>query len=248
MIPIYLCDDQINFLNEITQIVEKITLINNFNFNIKLVTQNPDELLINLETYPKQGIYFLDVDLGDTVINGFELGSKIRTLDPRGFIIYVTTHDELLYETFKYRLEALDYIIKDNVEKMWESINSCLSDVNKRLTLDSRDLRQYFAVEKGANTTYVPMEDIIYIKTTPKKHVIALITKDEIIEFYGNLSNIEKKLDKSFLRVHRSFIINTNYIKSCDYRKKILYLNHNKTCDIARNKIKQVKSELERRI
>lgn len=241
MIPIYLCDDQISFLNEITKIVEKITVINEFNFYIKSFTQNPNIMLESLKFSPKQGIYFLDVDLGNNIMNGFELGEKIREIDPRGFIIYVTTHDELLLETFKYRLEALDYIIKDDVNNMWESLEGCLKAINQRLLQDPRDNRDYFAVQKGSYTNYIPFEDIIYFETSTRKHVIALIAKEETIEFYDNLSDIERRLSGNFLRVHRSFLVNINHIKSFDYRGRRLLLNHNKSCDVSRNKIKELK-------
>lgn len=244
MIPIYLCEDQREFLDDITQLVEKITIINDFHFNIKLATQNPGELYEIIKESPQQGIYFLDVDLGKSVMNGFELGKKIRAIDPRGFIIYVTTHDELLLETFKYRLEALDYIVKDEPEKLSESITACLEEINKRMASDLRESREYFAVEKGARTTYVPVEEILYFETTSKKHVIAIVTKDVVIEFYGNLSDIEGKLGKDFLRVHRSYLVNIIHIKFCDYKKRELYLSFDRKCDIARGKFKEMFQKL----
>ena len=51
------------------------------------------------------GIYFLDVDLKSD-INGIKLGSKIREKDTRGFIIFTTTHLEMSYFAFKYKVEA----------------------------------------------------------------------------------------------------------------------------------------------
>lgn len=49
-------------------------------------------------------------------MNGFELAQEIRKFDPRGFIIFITTHAELSYMTFTYKVEALDYIIKDDID------------------------------------------------------------------------------------------------------------------------------------
>lgn len=194
-------------------------VINDFHFKIKLATHNPEELYEIVAKAPQQGIYFLDVDLGEDVMNGFELGKRIRAIDSRGFIIYVTTHDELLPETFKYRLEALDYIVKDEPEKLNASITACLEAINKRMASDLRENREYFSVEKGARITYVPVEEIVYFETTAKKHVIAVVTKNDVIEFYGNLFEVEGKLGKGFLRVHRSYLVNSIHIKFCDHKK-----------------------------
>ena len=45
-------------------------------------------------------------------MSGLELAVKLREYDPRGFIVFITAHDDMMFETFRYRLEALDYIVK----------------------------------------------------------------------------------------------------------------------------------------
>ena len=39
-------------------------------------------------------------------INGIKLGSEIRKYDPIGNIIFVTSHSELTYLTFVYKVSA----------------------------------------------------------------------------------------------------------------------------------------------
>lgn len=247
MIPIYLCDDQESILSELKELIDRIIMIHDLPFRIELATTDPDELLRHLQQAPAQGIYFLDVDLGLNKMNGFELGQKIREVDSRGFLIYVTTHEELLSETFKHRLEALDYIIKNQVDILNASIFACLSAISQRLANDKRETRQYFRVEKGARTDYVPMEEIIYFETSHKKHVVTLHTKDSTIEFYGSLNEVEEKINQDFFRVHRAFLVNSQHIRSCDYKEKRVYLSAGKNCDIARSKIKQMRQLLEER-
>ncbi|MDY4306465.1 hypothetical protein SNF32_00085 [Enterococcus mundtii] len=47
-----------------------------------------------------------------------ELGKQIRQYDPTAKIIFVTTYTDFVYLTFLYKVEALDYIIKDNEEQL----------------------------------------------------------------------------------------------------------------------------------
>ena len=49
------------------------------------------------------GCYFLDIQL-EVDINGIKLGSEIRKYDPIGNIIFVTSHSELTYLTFVYKV------------------------------------------------------------------------------------------------------------------------------------------------
>ena len=61
---------------------------------------------------PCCGIYFPDVDL-KAPINGMKLGEEIRKLDSSPFLIYVTIHEYMMRESFRRKLMALDFIIKD---------------------------------------------------------------------------------------------------------------------------------------
>lgn len=112
-------------------------MIEDYDFTVETVTTSPQEIVAALSSNPRQGIYFLDVDLKDETMNGFELGKQIRSLDTRGFIVYVTSHSELLTETFKYRLETLDYIPKEDEKHMLERIALCLADINERCKMTS---------------------------------------------------------------------------------------------------------------
>ena len=55
------------------------------------------------------------------------MAEKIRDIDSLGYIIFITTHSELTYLTFKYRVEAMDFILKDNVNEIDFRINECLT-------------------------------------------------------------------------------------------------------------------------
>ena len=122
MISIHICEDDPTILTFLQKKITDICMIEDYDFTVETVTTSPQEIVAALSSNPRQGIYFLDVDLKDETMNGFELGKQIRSLDTRGFIVYVTSHSELLTETFKYRLETLDYIPKEDEKHMLERI------------------------------------------------------------------------------------------------------------------------------
>ena len=114
MIPVYICDDEETARVSIQRELEKEILIEGYDMQIVCAAGTPEELLNSLEEPAKRGIYFLDVELKGCKMNGFSLGQEIRKRDARGFLIYVTAFRELAFETFRYHLEALDYIVKEN--------------------------------------------------------------------------------------------------------------------------------------
>ena len=112
----------------------------------------------------RRGIYFLDIDLKDSKYTGFTLGQAIRREDPRGFLVYVTAFGELAFETFRYQLEALDYIVKDDREKMFAGIRKCLASVVERMQNEKDDTREYFTVKFMDTVRHIPMDEILFFE------------------------------------------------------------------------------------
>ena len=231
-------------LKQISKLVQNFCMIEDLDFKISLASDNPKELLKHITANSKQGIYFLDVNLEDDVFDGFKLGKKIREIDPRGFLIYISTHEELLPETFTYHLEAMDYILKDNPEQMIQRVHSSLLTINTLLTHNQSENPDFFTVKSSSRTIHVPLSSIDYFETTHKKHIIGLVTSEEYIEFYGNLTTIEHKLSTSFIRTHQSYLVSIDSIKYIDKKNKLVILNNKSTCLLARSKIKEINSIL----
>lgn len=104
MLNVYVCEDNPKQLKSIETIINDFIIIHNLDMQITLATTKPDELLRNVSDSPQTGMYFLDVDLKSNM-NGLTLAKEIRKYDPRGFIVFITTHAELTYLTFYTKLK-----------------------------------------------------------------------------------------------------------------------------------------------
>ena len=56
---------------------------------------------------------FLDLELGDE--NGFDIAEQIVLMNNDAIIIFVTSHENLVYEAFRFR--PLGYIVKDRFDR-----------------------------------------------------------------------------------------------------------------------------------
>lgn len=241
MVPIYICEDQPEILNQLEESIRNIIMIEEFDFKVVLATKSPEELLQRLKSQRTKGIYFLDIEFPKESINGFELGKEIRKLDSRGFLIYITTHNELLPETFSYQLEALDYILKDNPARLKQHLKKALLTIQNLLGNESLEEREMFTVESASRILHVPVDTIEYFETSYKKHNVALITSDQYIEFHGNLTQLEERLSSGFIRTHQSYLVNRSKIQNVDKKRRIILLKNGGTCLVSRNKIKELK-------
>ncbi|OJV63143.1 MAG: hypothetical protein BGO41_10625 [Clostridiales bacterium 38-18] len=243
MISIYLCEDQDLQLEQISQIIENHILIENLDMSIALKAKSPTQLLSAIEGNKTSNIYFLDVDLRSSM-NGIELAEAIRKSDPRGFIIFVTTHSEMSHLTFKYKVEALDFIIKGDLSTLKRQVISCLDNITQKLALASPELQKRFNLRTKDKTVNVAYDDIYFFETAYAAHKIVMHCKSQIIEFNGNLSDIVDQLDDYFVRCHRSFIVNLTYVNQIDHTKKMLHLKNGQTCIASTKGLRLLKQRL----
>lgn len=237
MLNIFVCEDSDAQRQTITQTICNTILIEEMDMQLVLDTKDPYALLEKVKTSQNTGIYFLDIDLKSDM-NGMKLAQQIRLFDPRGFIIFITAHSELSYMTFQYRVEAMDFILKDCSSEMKVKIRECLLNAMERYTLQTNKIHKVYTIEVGGRKISVDYDDIIFFETSNNIHKVILHAKDRQIEFFGTLKEISNTLDDNFVRCHRSFLINRNNINQIDTKKRIIYFTNGEMCLMSTRKMK----------
>lgn len=237
MLRIFVCEDNKEQRERFAKIIQDITLIENFDMELTMTTAKPDDILNYLSENDISGLYFLDIDLKSS-INGIELAAKIRQSDPRGFIVFITTHSEMSYLTFIYKVEAMDYIIKDNYNNIKERIHQCIVDAHKKYSAKATDLQKVFSMKADDKIINVEYSKILFFETSSTIHKVIVHTLDRQIEFYAKLKDIESKLDSRFYRCHKSFIVNKDNIREIDLNNRCLKMVNGQTCLISTRMMK----------
>lgn len=154
----------------------------------------------------KYDLFLLDIQLKD--YSGYELAKQIRNIDKYKLtpIIFITAIPTGELKAFK-EIHCYDYIIKPfEKEKVKELIGTILNhgvkDKKEELTLKIKQ-RQYIYVLKQS--------EIIYIESNNKNLSIVTIKEKTKLSNYS-LKTILTELGPNFVRCHRSFIINIEYI------------------------------------
>lgn len=229
MLKVFICEDDKKQLDRFNKYVENIIFSEDLDMDISLVTNDPYDILHFLKDNSVNGLYILDVDL-KTSINGIELAEKIRKYDPRGFIVFITTHCEMSHLTFKYRVEAMDYIIKDDYKEVKNRIKECLLNAYSKYTSLNNNVQKIFTVEIEGRTISIEHDSILFFETSHTPHKIILHAKSRRVEFYSKLKDIEKELDDDFCRCHESFIVNKNNIEKINKTKRIISMVNGQEC------------------
>lgn len=225
MIKIAVCDDDRDFSARLKSLIDKYFTDQAAEFNITIFNSGTGFLSDNTD----YNAVFLDIDMPD--MGGFEIAEQLCS---DTLIIFVTTHDELVYSSLKFR--PFRFIRKAYLE---EELYETLDDVNKEIL--RLDANKKFMLHTKNGGVLLDVNNIEYIEIYT--HSIQVYTAgSEILECYGSLSALEKQLnDYDFVRTHKSYLVNCRYIFSIEKNRIIL---DNKTeIPLSRYKAEEVKSK-----
>ncbi|MFS7238097.1 LytR/AlgR family response regulator transcription factor [Carnobacterium divergens] len=240
MTELFICEDNPAIAKQITAHAANVIEENQLDFSIKLTTSNPTTLLNIVKSSKEPGVYFLDIDLGSNVMNGLELAQKIRELDPRGFIIFITSDTEKFQHTFKYKIEALDYIVKQDTDNLERRLLECLTTIISRNP--SSNEQSQFSIKDGTRIITEKYKNILFFEVSSKVHKIKMHSLTKQAEFYGSLKNVETELLKhNFFRCHQSYLINLTNVKEVDVKNRFVYMINGQKCEVSYRALTELK-------
>lgn len=233
MIPVYICDDEETVRTHLEHIISKQILILDADMGPVRIFDNPEALLTaqRLDTVP--AVYFLDIDFPGTM-NGLQLAQRLRQFDPRGFIVFITGYNDLAFETFRLRLEALDYIVKGDSDSMAVRVRECLESVQQRLNSERPGQSAYCTIRLFDTVRHIPLHEILYFEAMGFRHTLCLHMDHELLEFNSSLDAFSKQLGDDFWRCHRSFLVNRARIRSVRLGEQLVELDDGSTCQLSR--------------
>jgi len=242
MVPIIICEDDDLQRNVIEDIIKKDIMIENYDMKIQLSSSNVNDILNYIEKNKNiQGIYFLDIDFKQK-INGIELASIIRKNDVDSKIIFITSYYEMWNLTFSYKIEALDFIKKEDKEILIKKIKNCLKN-SYDYYIQKNDNINRLSLKVNNELRFFDLDNIYFFETTSTPHKINMHLNENFILFNGSLKDIEKK-SKNFLRVHKSILVNKNNIALIINSEQKIIMKNGEECIISRQGLKLLKKVL----
>ncbi|MCL2360488.1 MAG: LytTR family DNA-binding domain-containing protein [Defluviitaleaceae bacterium] len=238
MLHILICEDDIRQRIYMESVVKEHITTKDDEMKLALSSSSPAQILAYTKAHPdKGGLYFLDIDLQHDEMNGIELGAEIRGIDPLAKIVFVTTHSELAHLTFKHKISALDYIVKDRPEEIEMRIHECIKEAHRRYLQEKHEQMKYFKVDANGEVWSIPYDDILFFETHVNiRHRVIIHTENGKIDFRGFLGEIEK-LVPEFFRSHKSYLLNIDKISYIDKLTKEAVMPNGKRALVAQKKI-----------
>jgi two-component system LytT family response regulator len=226
MIRCIAIDDEPLALRQVKNYIERIEKL-----DLVALCSNAIEAKELLKT-EQVDLLFVDINMPD--INGIDF---VRGLTDPPLVIFTTAYSEYALEGF--RLNAVDYLLKpfsfDDFSRAAEKACSLrelhrmrderAASVSTIESIDeATDNNDYISIKSDYKVNLVRYNDIIYIESVGEYIRLHLKDGSKLTTLF-RLKNMETELpQKKFMRVHRSYIVNIDYVSS--FARGKIYLSN----------------------
>lgn len=187
---IFLCDDEPEILSYLARSIQTYlpeSVISAFGSGSALLAALPKK---------RCDILLLDIDMPE--ISGLDIAKYLINLSNKPLLVFVTSHDELVYDSLLYH--PFGFIRKAYLEQELEKL---LSDCRQELV--SRE--KHFCFRGTLGTVRLRMSEIFYFEADG--NYLKVFAKEGNYRFRDTLTSVEKALtDSGFVRVHKGFLVN----------------------------------------
>lgn len=225
-----ICDDIDSVCEYLENFLEKISKQRNIPIEYDTYCSG-DEFISVLSTKCYDCI-FLDIEIGTT--NGIDVSRYLRENlnNNTTEIIYISQHSQYTIDLFDY--DPIAFLLKPFDENLLlKAFNKFL----KRMGISE----EVYIVKTGYDIKRIPLNSILYFES--RDHKIKLYSNNGVYVFYDKIENIANKfIDKRFIQIHKSFVVNCSHIKKFCYEE--ITLDNGLNLPIAQSKRKKVREWL----
>ena len=190
---IAIIDDEMLVIQDITQLVAE------YNDNIRCCPfQSGEELISKIKEGNYFDAYIIDVFLGD--MNGIELIKTISNKYKNALFIIISGMPRDLFDV--YEVEHLYFLEKPiDKGKLFKALDK-IRDYENNRCFNFKFIRCNYQI---------PYKDIIYIENIGRKIIINTINNS--YQQYAKMDELLSILPSNFVRLHKSYIVNEEYIR-----------------------------------
>lgn len=201
------------------------------------VFESAEEALSQVD-FDQIDVVFLDIDMG-----GMDGISFRRMIAEVPACIFITSHPEYAVESFS--VETLDFVVKPiSSQRFDECMERLLTFLNIRQKLHLYENligMDHVFIREGHTETKVALHDVLYLEGL--KDYTLLVTEGKKHCVLSSIGNLLKELHfNHFVRIHRSFAVRKDLIKSISSRE--VQLANDMTIPVGRSFKDNIKSLL----
>ncbi len=189
---------------------------------------------------------FIFLDIQMPKITGIEM---LELLPQAPKVIFTTAYDEYAIKAFE--MNAVDYLLKPySAQRLQVAIEKIQKEVQQQTNTESPSFSNLHTAESAARIVVkenqvikiIPTTDVLYIEAA--SDYVKIFTKDKYYLKHGTMQHFETVLTpKQFIRVHRSYLVNSNFINRLE--SSCVILQGEKVVPVSKSGYSNLKSFLQ---
>lgn len=206
MIQAVICDDEPVMLEQMRSIISDTFAANQIKCELSCFSSGLQ--MLNTHRDHAYDIIFLDILMPD--MNGFDVAKEVRRISDKTLLLFVTTQDELVYDSFDYHPF---YFLRKGDER---AFSLSLSDAVRRIA-DFIKRNEVISIPLNTGETMqAPLQHILYLSSS-KNMVKYHLASGDYIPVRAQMNDSECQLQSyGFLRIHKQYIVNMSKITKLD--------------------------------
>ncbi len=232
MLQIAVCDDNIDELANMVQLINLYRASRNFNCEYA-VFPNGFDLVSTLEKGKRFDIYCLDIIMPG--FTGIDVAKEIRGFDKTAPILFFTSSPEFALES--YSVKAINYVLKPiSKEKLFFTFDEILEQIKVEKDEDAVIVKSKEGIQK------ILISNLTFTEVIGR-NVLYHLYSGRVIECIEPFSSVCDKLLKygCFIRPHRSYLVNMQYVDIIENHQ--ITLQTLSSVPVAQGKAREIKQQ-----
>lgn len=232
MLQIAICDDNVDELSNMVQLINLYRTSKNFSCEYA-VFPNGFELISTLEKGKHYDLYFLDIIMPGFM--GIDLAKEIRSFNKTAPILFFTSSPEFALES--YSVKAINYVLKPiTKEKFFFTFDEVLEQIKVEKDEDAIVIKSNEGIQK------ILISNLVFAEVIGRNVLYHLIS-GKVMECTESFSSVCDNLLKygCFIKPHRSYLVNMQYVDTIDNHQ--ISLQTISTVPIAQGKAREIKEK-----
>lgn len=232
MLQIALCDDNIDELSNMVQLIDLYRISKHLSCEYA-VFPNGFELVSALEKGKRFDIYCLDIIMPG--FTGIDVAKEIRGFDKTAPILFFTSSPEFALES--YSVKAINYILKPiSKEKLFFTFDELLEQIKSEKDEDA------VIVKSNAGIQKILISNLVFAEVIGR-NVLYHLRSGKVIECTEPFSSVCDKFLKygCFIKPHRSYLVNMQYVDTIENHQ--ITLQTLSSVPVAQGKAKEIKRQ-----
>lgn len=227
---IAICDDKEQDLHMVKEQIEEVVADVCPSMHLNIHLYDSGEKLFEDGLEKSFDLIFLDIEMPG--LDGFTVAKRLNSYHYHTHLVFVSSYENYVYDSFDY--SPLGFVRKSTLKRDLKKVLQKYFQVTAKRRLS-------YKVRDGFGICEVLLNDIQYFEGVG--HSVIIKAVDKVYHTYGSLKRVGEELGgDNFIRVHRNYILNKEYISNVG-SKEIELLNGVKI-PMSKDRKKSIREEM----